>query len=90
MLHLLICLRLFWFPVSSRHLAALKRLYGKQVIINLLGSKEGEHMLSKAFQVRHPPPPPEKLSSLTLWLFLFAASQALKVAVCERIGELKA
>ena len=35
-----------------RHFTALRRLYGKQVIINLLGSKEGEHMLSKAFQVR--------------------------------------
>lgn len=34
-----------------RHFTALRRLYGKQVIINLLGSKEGEHMLSKAFQV---------------------------------------
>lgn len=38
--------------VFSRHFTALRRLYGKQVIINLLGSKEGEHMLSKAFQVR--------------------------------------
>ena len=35
----------------SRHFSALRKLYGKQVIINLLGSKEGEHMLSKAFQV---------------------------------------
>ena len=26
-------------------------MYGKQIIVNLLGSKEGEHMLSKAFQV---------------------------------------
>ncbi len=40
--------------VLFRHFAALRRLYGKQVIINLLGSKEGEHMLSKAFQVREP------------------------------------
>jgi len=40
--------------VFSRHFTALRRLYGKQVIINLLGSKEGEHMLSKAFQVRSP------------------------------------
>ncbi|KAM9331874.1 synaptojanin-1 isoform 2-T4 [Pholidichthys leucotaenia] len=37
-------------PAFERHFAALRRLYGKQVIINLLGSKEGEHMLSKAFQ----------------------------------------
>uniref|UniRef100_A0A8D3CWP7 phosphoinositide 5-phosphatase n=1 Tax=Scophthalmus maximus TaxID=52904 RepID=A0A8D3CWP7_SCOMX len=37
-------------PAFERHFAALRKLYGKQVIINLLGSKEGEHMLSKAFQ----------------------------------------
>ncbi|XP_077596962.1 synaptojanin-1 [Stigmatopora nigra] len=37
-------------PAFERHFTALKKLYGKQVIINLLGSKEGEHMLSKAFQ----------------------------------------
>ncbi|XP_037835033.1 synaptojanin-1 isoform X3 [Kryptolebias marmoratus] len=37
-------------PAFERHFSALRRLYGKQVIINLLGGKEGEHMLSKAFQ----------------------------------------
>uniref|UniRef100_A0A8B9J759 phosphoinositide 5-phosphatase n=1 Tax=Astyanax mexicanus TaxID=7994 RepID=A0A8B9J759_ASTMX len=37
-------------PAFERHFTALRRLYGKQVIINLLGMKEGEHMLSKAFQ----------------------------------------
>ncbi|XP_054907298.1 synaptojanin-1 isoform X5 [Poeciliopsis prolifica] len=37
-------------PAFERHFTALRMLYGKQVIINLLGSKEGEHMLSKAFQ----------------------------------------
>ncbi|KAK1800390.1 hypothetical protein P4O66_005620 [Electrophorus voltai] len=37
-------------PAFERHFVALKRLYGKQVNINLLGMKEGEHMLSKAFQ----------------------------------------
>uniref|UniRef100_A0A665UZ38 Synaptojanin-1 n=1 Tax=Echeneis naucrates TaxID=173247 RepID=A0A665UZ38_ECHNA len=37
-------------PAFERHFTALRTLYGKQVIINLLGSKEGEHMLSKAFQ----------------------------------------
>uniref|UniRef100_A0A673K2E2 phosphoinositide 5-phosphatase n=1 Tax=Sinocyclocheilus rhinocerous TaxID=307959 RepID=A0A673K2E2_9TELE len=37
---------LFW----EQHFSALRMLYGKQVIINLLGMKEGEHMLSKAFQ----------------------------------------
>lgn len=40
-----------YLRLLSRHFTALRRLYGKQVIINLLGSKEGEHMLSKAFQV---------------------------------------
>ncbi|KAI1903398.1 hypothetical protein AGOR_G00026770 [Albula goreensis] len=37
-------------PAFERHFSALRKLYGKQVIINLLGMKEGEHMLSKAFQ----------------------------------------
>ncbi|KAM8897995.1 synaptojanin-1 isoform 9-T11 [Spinachia spinachia] len=37
-------------PAFERHFTTLRRLYGKQVIINLLGGKEGEHMLSKAFQ----------------------------------------
>ncbi|KAJ3589559.1 hypothetical protein NHX12_010404 [Muraenolepis orangiensis] len=37
-------------PAFERHFSALRGLYGKQVVINLLGSKEGEHMLSKAFQ----------------------------------------
>ncbi|XP_066555917.1 synaptojanin-1 isoform X2 [Amia ocellicauda] len=37
-------------PAFERHFSTLRRLYGKQVIINLLGMKEGEHMLSKAFQ----------------------------------------
>ncbi|KAL2094298.1 hypothetical protein ACEWY4_009017 [Coilia grayii] len=37
-------------PAFERHFSALRTLYGKQVILNLLGMKEGEHMLSKAFQ----------------------------------------
>ncbi|XP_051871298.1 synaptojanin-1 isoform X3 [Pristis pectinata] len=37
-------------PAFDRHFRTLKKLYGKQTIINLLGVKEGEHMLSKAFQ----------------------------------------
>ncbi|XP_078245049.1 synaptojanin-1 isoform X16 [Pogona vitticeps] len=37
-------------PAFDRHFCTLKNLYGKQIIVNLLGSKEGEHMLSKAFQ----------------------------------------
>ncbi|XP_058884718.1 synaptojanin-1-like isoform X10 [Acipenser ruthenus] len=36
-------------PAFDRHFSTLGRLYGKQVIINLLGAKEGENMLSKAF-----------------------------------------
>ncbi|XP_073473234.1 synaptojanin-1 isoform X7 [Aquarana catesbeiana] len=37
-------------PAFDRHFQTLKRLYGRQVVVNLLGSKEGETMLSKAFQ----------------------------------------
>ncbi|XP_053312664.1 synaptojanin-1 isoform X2 [Spea bombifrons] len=37
-------------PAFDRHFLTLKRLYGRQVIANLLGSKEGEAMLSRAFQ----------------------------------------
>uniref|UniRef100_A0A8C4QZG6 Phosphatidylinositol-3-phosphatase SAC1 n=1 Tax=Eptatretus burgeri TaxID=7764 RepID=A0A8C4QZG6_EPTBU len=37
-------------PAFDRHFARLKELYGKQILVNLLGGKEGEHMLSKAFQ----------------------------------------
>ncbi|XP_077198673.1 synaptojanin-1 isoform X4 [Paroedura picta] len=37
-------------PAFDRHFHTLKNIHGKQIIVNLLGSKEGEHMLSKAFQ----------------------------------------
>ncbi|KAJ8280126.1 hypothetical protein GJAV_G00050820 [Gymnothorax javanicus] len=37
-------------PAFERHFSKLRRLYGDQLIVNLLGMKEGEHMLSKAFQ----------------------------------------
>ncbi|XP_058681911.1 synaptojanin-1 isoform X6 [Poecile atricapillus] len=37
-------------PAFDRHFQTIKNLYGKQIIVNLLGAKEGEHMLSKAFQ----------------------------------------
>ncbi|XP_030058011.1 synaptojanin-1 isoform X1 [Microcaecilia unicolor] len=37
-------------PAFDRHFRTLKRLYGNQVVVNLLGGKEGENMLSKAFQ----------------------------------------
>ncbi|XP_062392395.1 synaptojanin-1 isoform X2 [Sardina pilchardus] len=37
-------------PAFERHFTGIRGLYGKQVILNLLGMKEGENMLSKAFQ----------------------------------------
>ncbi|XP_041467097.1 synaptojanin-1-like isoform X2 [Lytechinus variegatus] len=37
-------------PAFDRHLTMLKAHYGDQVIVNLLGHKEGEDMLSKSFQ----------------------------------------
>ncbi|KAL4225388.1 Synaptojanin-1 [Mactra antiquata] len=40
-------------PAFERHLSAIKQQYGEQVIINLLGLKEGEHMLSQAFHNHH-------------------------------------
>ena len=38
-------------PAFDVHLRLLKQLYGEQAIVNLLGVKEGEHMLSQAYQV---------------------------------------
>ena len=32
-----------------RHIASLKKLYGYPLIVNLLGRKEGESLLSSAF-----------------------------------------
>ncbi|XP_053385173.1 synaptojanin-1-like [Mercenaria mercenaria] len=40
-------------PAFERHLGAIKQQYGEQVIVNLLGRKEGEHMLSQAFLAHH-------------------------------------
>ncbi|KAJ8048138.1 Synaptojanin-1 [Holothuria leucospilota] len=40
-------------PAFDKHLTTLKTQYGEQVMINLLGVKEGEDMLSKAFQSHH-------------------------------------
>lgn len=48
---ILIC---YFLSFINRHFRTLKDLYGKQIVVNLLGSKEGEHMLSKAFQVSVP------------------------------------
>uniref|UniRef100_A0A914V0H9 Phosphatidylinositol-3-phosphatase SAC1 n=1 Tax=Plectus sambesii TaxID=2011161 RepID=A0A914V0H9_9BILA len=40
-------------PAYDRHFKLLKSYYGDQVIVNLLGSKEGEKMLSQAFKTHH-------------------------------------
>ncbi|ESO01264.1 hypothetical protein HELRODRAFT_157228 [Helobdella robusta] len=40
-------------PAFERHLNHLQENYGKNVIVNLLGSKEGEHVLSQAFKNQH-------------------------------------
>ncbi|KAF8790383.1 synaptojanin-1-like [Argiope bruennichi] len=40
-------------PSYDRHLTQIVKRYGDQVLINLLGSKEGEAMLSKMFQNHH-------------------------------------
>jgi phosphatidylinositol-bisphosphatase len=38
-------------PAFERHLEMVKQQYGSQVIVNLLGCKEGELKLSQLFQV---------------------------------------
>ena len=40
-------------PAYDKHLISLKKYYGKQCIINLLGSKEGEAMLSRMYREHH-------------------------------------
>ncbi|GFQ96247.1 synaptojanin-1 [Trichonephila clavata] len=40
-------------PSFDRHLTQIVKLYGDQVLINLLGCKEGETLLSKMFQNHH-------------------------------------
>ncbi|XP_055900212.1 synaptojanin-1-like isoform X1 [Biomphalaria glabrata] len=40
-------------PAFDRHLRTIKLQYGDQVLINLLGNKEGEKMLSQAFMNHH-------------------------------------
>ncbi|XP_065051378.1 synaptojanin-1-like [Rhopilema esculentum] len=37
-------------PAFERHLASLKSIYGYQLLVNLLGRKEGEHSLSTAYK----------------------------------------
>lgn len=40
-------------PTYHRHLMKLVEIYGQCIIVNLLGTKEGENMLSKMFQSHH-------------------------------------
>ncbi|GIY38362.1 synaptojanin-1 [Caerostris extrusa] len=40
-------------PAFDRHLTQIVKRYGDQVLINLLGCKEGEAMLSRMFQSHH-------------------------------------
>lgn len=40
-------------PAFDRHLRLIRDRYGEQVIVNLLGCKEGERILSQAFQAHH-------------------------------------
>ncbi|RWS07386.1 synaptojanin-1-like protein [Dinothrombium tinctorium] len=40
-------------PAYDRHLVLLKKRYGKQVLINLMGGKEGEAMLTKMYKAHH-------------------------------------
>ena len=39
-------------PAYERHFNLLKQRYGEQAAVNLLGIKEGEHMLSQHYQVK--------------------------------------
>lgn len=49
------CCVLIFHHFFRRHLQTLKKQYGEQVIVNLLGMKEGEDMLSKSFEVSFSP-----------------------------------
>ena len=40
-------------PVYNRHLNMLKKRYGDVAMVNLLGTKEGEDVVSKAFHRHH-------------------------------------
>ncbi|XP_069866482.1 synaptojanin-2 isoform X2 [Dipodomys merriami] len=37
-------------PAFDRHMVLLKEQYGKQVVVNLLGSRDGEEVLNRAFK----------------------------------------
>ena len=38
--------------LRCRHMVLLKEQYGKQVVVNLLGSRGGEEVLNRAFKVK--------------------------------------
>ena len=40
-------------PAYDRHFATLRHRYGNQVIINLVGSKEGEALIGKMYKAHH-------------------------------------
>ncbi|VDP14333.1 unnamed protein product [Onchocerca flexuosa] len=40
-------------PAFNRHFRALKEEYGEVIVVNLLGSKEGETLLSKAYEAHY-------------------------------------
>lgn len=42
--------------LCCRHMVLLKEQYGKQVVVNLLGSRGGEEVLNRAFKVTGSPP----------------------------------
>jgi len=48
-----VCLFIFCYGYfCCRHMMLLKEQYGKQVIVNLLGSRGGEEVLNRAFKVK--------------------------------------
>lgn len=40
-------------PAFDRHLALIQYLYGKQVLVNLVANKEGEHMIGSMYKLHH-------------------------------------
>lgn len=40
-------------PAFDRHFALIQYLYGKQVIINLVGNKEGEHLIGSMYKTHY-------------------------------------
>jgi len=39
-------------PAFDRHITIQRQRYSQQLVVNLLGNSDGEHLLSQAFQVR--------------------------------------